>query len=144
MQTIYWLVLFVILLLIEIVTLGLTTIWFAGGALAAFVCGWIGFGLTVQVIVFLVVSVVLLVLTRPIVVKHFNQDRQKTNVESLIGQQALVLEDIDTLHAKGRVEIKGQEWWARTEDTEGKIAKDTVVIVEAVEGVKLIVKAKEE
>ena len=85
MQTIYWLVLFVILLLIEIVTLGLTTIWFAGGALAAFVCGWIGFGLTVQVIVFLVVSVVLLVLTRPIVVKHFNQDRQKTNVESLIG-----------------------------------------------------------
>ena len=79
MQTIYWLVLFVILLIIEILTMGLTTIWFAAGALAAFLAGWLGFGLAVQIVVFLVVSVVLLLLTRPIAVKYFNQERQKTN-----------------------------------------------------------------
>ena len=90
MQTIYWLAIFVILLIIEIVTMGLTTIWFAGGALAAMAAGLIGFGTGIQILVFLVVSVLLLVLTRPIAVKYFNQERQKTNAESLIGQQALV------------------------------------------------------
>jgi membrane protein implicated in regulation of membrane protease activity len=144
MQTIYWLVLFVILLIIEIITMGLTTIWFAGGALAAFASGLLGFGLIVQVIVFLAVSIVLLVITRPIAVKYFNKERQKTNAESLIGQYALVLEDIDTLQAKGRVEINGQEWWAKTEEPIGKIAKNTIVVVEGIQGVKLIVKAKEE
>lgn len=144
MQTGYWLVLFIILLVIEIVTMGLTTIWFAGGALAAFVMGKIGFGLTVQVIVFLVISVLLLILTRPIVVKYFNQERQKTNAESLIGQKGYVLEDIDTLKAVGRVEINGQEWSAKTDEPDGKIPKDTVVEVEGIQGVKLIVREKGE
>ena len=107
MQTVYWLILFVILLIIEILTMGLTTIWFAGGALVAFVSGVIGFGLPVQVVAFLIVSVILLVLTRPLAVKYFNKERQKTNAESLIGEQALVTEDIDTLQAAGHVEIRG-------------------------------------
>ena len=75
MQTVYWLILFVILLIIEILTMGLTTIWFAGGALVAFVSGVIGFGLPVQVVAFLIVSVILLVLTRPLAVKYFNKER---------------------------------------------------------------------
>lgn len=64
MQTSYWLILFVILLIIEILTMGLTTIWFAGGALAAFLAGMLGFGLPVQIGIFLVVSILLFVLTR--------------------------------------------------------------------------------
>ena len=64
---------FVILLIIEIVTMGLTTIWFAGGASAAMAAGLIGLGTGIQILVFLVVSVLLLVLTRPIAVKYFNQ-----------------------------------------------------------------------
>lgn len=144
MQTIYWLVLFVILLVIEIFTMGLTTIWFAGGALAAFLAGVLGFGLAVQIVVFLVVSVLLLVLTRPIAVKYFNKERQKTNAESLIGQQGLVVEDIDTIHAKGVVEVKGQEWSAKTDEPDGKIAKNTVVIIDGIQGVHLIVRAREE
>ena len=130
MQTIYWLVLFVILLIIEILTMGLTTIWFAAGALAAFLAGWLGFGLAVQIVVFLVVSVVLLLLTRPIAVKYFNQERQKTNAESLIGQQGLVVEEVDTIHAKGVVEVKGQEWSAKTDEPDGRIPKNTVVVIE--------------
>ena len=65
------------------------------------------------------VSVLLLILTRPIAVKYFNQNRQKTNVESLIGQQALVLEDVDTLHASGQVKVNGQIWSAKTEEMSG-------------------------
>lgn len=144
MQAVYWLMIFIVLLIIEIFTMGLTTIWFAGGALIAFVAGVIGFGTAVQVIVFLVVSIILLVMTRPIAVKYFNQERQKTNAESLIGQRALVLEDVDTLKAVGRVEINGQEWSAKTDEPDGKIPKDTIVVVEGIQGVKLIVKEKEE
>ena len=144
MQTIYWLAIFVVLLIIEIVTMGLTTVWFAGGALIAFCAGLMEFGTTVQIVVFLAVSIVLLVMTRPIAVKYFNQERQKTNAESLIGQQALVLEDIDTMQAVGRVEIRGQEWSAKTDEPDGKIAKNTVVVVDGIQGVKLIVRAREE
>ena len=144
MKTIYWLALFVVLLVIEIITMGLTTIWFAAGALIAFVAGILGFGVTVQVVVFIVVSAVLLIMTRPLAVKYFNQERQKTNAESLIGQQALVIEDIDTLEAKGRVVIRGMEWAAKTDEPDGKIAKNTVVVVNGIQGVKLIVRDREE
>ena len=143
METMYWLILFVVLLIIEICTMGLTTIWFAGGALVAFVMGIIGFGTTVQIIVFLIVSVLLLVMTRPIALKYFNKERQKTNAESLIGEQALVLEDVDTLHARGLVEVNGQEWSAKTDDPEGFIKKNMVVVIDGIQGVKLIVRAKE-
>ena len=143
METMYWLSIFVVLLIIEICTMGLTTIWFAGGALVAFVMGIIGFGTTVQVIVFLIVSVLLLVMTRPIALKYFNKERQKTNAESLIGRQALVLEDVDTLHARGLVEVNGQEWSAKTDDPEGFIKKNVVVVIDGIQGVKLIVREKE-
>ena len=144
MKTIYWLAIFIVLLLIEIVTMGLTTIWFAGGALLAFLAGIAGFGLGIQIGVFIVVSILLLILTRPLAVKYFNQERQKTNAESLIGQQALVTEDIDTIKAKGQVEIRGQIWSAKTDEPDGKIAKNTVVVVNGIQGVKLIVRAREE
>ncbi len=144
MQVMYWLVIFVVLLLVEIFTMGLTTIWFAGGALLAFLAGLLGFGLAVQVILFIVVSAVLLVLTRPLAVKYFNQGRQKTNAESLIGQHALVLEEIDTLQARGRVEVGGQEWSAKTDRPDGRIEAGSVVVIDGIQGVKLIVREKEE
>ena len=142
METMGWLIIFIVLVVIELLTMGLTTIWFAGGALAALLMSVLGFGMPVQVVVFIIVSV--LVLTRPIAVKYFNQNRQKTNVESLIGQQALVLEDVDTLHASGQVKVNGQIWSAKTEEMSGFIAKDTVVMIQGIQGVKLIVKAKED
>ena len=138
MRVIYWLAIFIVLLIIEIATMGLTTIWFAGGA------GLVGFGLGVQIGVFVIVSILLLILTRPIAVKFFNQERQKTNAESLIGQHALVTEDIDTIKAKGQVEICGQIWSAKTDEPDGKIPKNTVVVVNGIQGVKLIVHAREE
>lgn len=144
MKVVYWLAVFIVLLIIEIATMGLTTIWFAGGAIMAFLAGIIGFGVGVQVGVFVIVSIVLLILTRPLAVKYFNQERQKTNAESLIGQQALVTEDIDTIKAKGQVEIRGQIWSAKTDEPDGKIQKNTIVVVNGIQGVKLIVREKGE
>lgn len=144
MQTMYWLILFVVLLIIEILTLGLTTIWFAGGALAAYLVGILGVGVAGQVVAFLAVSVVLLIFTRPIAVKYFNTERVRTNAESVIGRQGIVMEEIDTLQASGRVEVNGQEWAARTEEPDGKIAKGKVVVIEKIQGVKLIVREREE
>lgn len=144
METILWLVLFVVLLVVEIFTMGLTTIWFAGGALVAFILTFIGFELPVQIIVFLVVSVALLVLTRPLAMKFFNQERQRTNAESLIGQRAVVLEQIDTIHGTGRCEVNGLEWSAKTEDAEIVIEAGQVVVIEDIQGVKLIVRKEEE
>lgn len=143
METIFWLILFVVLLIIEIFTMGLTTIWFAGGALVAFVLAFVEFSLPVQIIVFLLVSILLLVLTRPIAIKFFNQERQKTNADSLTGQKAVVLETIDTLHGTGRVEVNGMEWSAKTDEMTTVIEAGAVVSIEGIQGVKLIVKKEE-
>lgn len=143
METLFWLVLFVALLIIEILTMGLTTIWFAGGAIIAYVLAFVGFDLPVQIIVFLLASILLLVLTRPIAVKFFNQQRQRTNAESLIGQKAIVREDIDTLRGVGRVEVNGMEWSAKTDEQEDTIETGTIVVIEGIQGVKLIVRKEE-
>ena len=143
MAEIFWLVMFVVLLLIEIFTMGLTTIWFAGGSAIAFVLAFVGFNVPVQVIAFLISSIILLVLTRPIAVKFFNKERQKTNADSLIGQKAIVLDKIDTLRGEGRAEVNGMEWSAKTDEPDGIIEAGTVVVIEGIQGVKLIVRKEE-
>ncbi len=141
MDTIIWLVLFIVMLGIEIATLGLTTIWFAGGALVATLVAAIGFPLYVQIPVFLVVSVVLLLFTRPIAQKYFNKERIKTNAESLVGQTAVVTESINNLKGMGKAVINGQEWTARSVDDSAELQKETQATVVAIEGVKLVLRA---
>ena len=142
MEGIIWLAILVVVLVIEIITLGLTTIWFAGGALVAFLASLLGMGLPVQIVLFFVVSLVLLLGTRPFAVKYFNKDRKKTNLESLIGAEALVLEEIHNLKASGRVQVNGQEWSARSSDGR-EIKCGEIVRIEAIRGVKLMVRASE-
>ena len=78
MQTIFWLILFVVLVVIEIATLGLTTIWFAGGSIVAFILAIVGFSLPVQIVAFLVSSILLLVLTRPIAINIYQERSLRT------------------------------------------------------------------
>ena len=85
---IFWLVAFGALLLIEILTLGLTTIWFAVGALAAFLLALLHVPLMLQIVVFIVVSVLMLIFTRPVMTKYLNKKTTKTNAESLVGRNA--------------------------------------------------------
>ena len=113
---IFWLALFVILLIIEIITVGLTTIWFAGGSMAALIVAAVGGPVWLQVILFLVVSFVLLFFTRPWAVKYLNPQETGTAV------------------------LNGQEWTARSNDDAVTIEADTTAEVVAISGVKLIVK----
>ncbi len=138
-----WLALAVALLIIEMMTQGLTTIWFAGGALAAFVLALLGAPVWAQIVVFLVVSLLLLVFTRPIAMKYYNNRLTKTNAESLVGQNAVVTEDIDNLKAAGRVKINGLDWKAQSVRDDVTISAGTNVTVKDIQGVKLIVEVKE-
>ena len=79
MQAIYWLIIFVVLLVIEFATMGLTTIWFAIGALGAIAVALIGGDLIIQLLVFFVLSVVILVSMRPFATRYINKGRVKTN-----------------------------------------------------------------
>ena len=139
MNGMYWLILFVILIVIEIATLGLTTIWFAGGCLVAFILSLFHVSLPIQILVFLAVSVVLFIWTRPVAVRYFNKERTKTNVESIVGKTALVVKTIDNVHFVGTVELDGMEWTARAAKEEEIFQKDEVVRIIDVQGVKVIV-----
>ena len=139
--SICWLLVFILLILIELATMGLTTIWFAGGAVAGFVASMLGANVVIQAAAFFAVSILLLFFTRPFAVRYINSNKTKTNVDGLIGQEALVLEEINNIRETGCARLEGKEWTARSmNDT--VIPKDTVVTVERIEGVKLIVKAK--
>ncbi len=139
-EVIFWLVLLIICIGIEVATMGLTTIWFAGGALVAIFAAVVGAPIWLQAIIFIVVSLVLLFFTRPIAVKYFNNDRVKTNVESMVGRQAVVISEIDNLQGIGQVTVGGQEWSARSAEDQAKIAVGAVTVVVAISGVKLIVR----
>ena len=142
--TIFWLVALVLFILIEIATMGLTTIWFAGGAFVGggVIASALGLPLVVQIVLFFAVSFVLLYFTRPMAVKYFNKDRVKTNAESLVGRQAIVISEIDNLQGIGQVTVGGMEWSARTAEAGVRLDVGSVVNIIAINGVKLIVEEK--
>lgn len=135
-----WLALLVIFVVAECLTVGLVSIWFAGGALVAMILAAAGVGTVTQIAVFLAVSAVLLILTRPIAVKYFNSRKEKTNADAVIGTVAKVTETIDNYNQTGAAFADGKEWTARSTEDLVKIEKDALVVVEAIEGVKLMVK----
>lgn len=141
---IFWLVVLIISIVVELISLGLTSIWFAGGAVVAVLAAALGLPLSVQIVLFLAVSLVLLAFTRPIAVKYFNKERVKTNVESLVGRQAIVISEIDNLQGIGQVTVGGQEWSARSISENVPIQVGAVVIVKAIDGVKLIVQEQDQ
>ena len=140
---IIWLIVLVVCLVAEIATLGLTSIWFAGGALLAMIIAMIGGPLWLQVLVFLIASIVLLIFTRPIAAKYFNKNREKTNVNSTIGKQAIVTVTIDNLKGEGQIVTEGMEWTARSLDST-VIEEGSVVTIEKIEGVKAVVSIRKE
>ena len=139
-----WLGLFIILIIIEIFTVGLTTIWFAVGSLAAILANMLGLGLPGQVIVFLVVSCILLIFTRPLAMKYLNKNRTKTNYESEIGKIIRITQRVDNLSQTGKCVLSGQEWTVRAQEDKEILEKGELAQVVAVSGVKLIVKKYEE
>lgn len=141
---IVWISMFVVLILIELLTLGLTTIWFAGGTLVAMLANVLGANNIVQWVLFFLASIILLVATRPFAVRFLNKDRVSTNADSLIGQLGVVEQEIDNLKAMGNIMINGQDWTARSASTDLLIEKGKTVVVKSIEGVKLIVEEQKE
>ena len=137
----FWLVVFIIMVVVELATMGLATIWFAGGAAVAFILSLAGCSFIVQIVAFFVVSVILLAVTRPLAMKHLNLKREKTNTDDMIGKSAIVLTAIDNDQGKGQIRFNGIEWTARS--AEGTVIPEgaQVEIVE-IKGVKAIVKLK--
>ncbi|MDD7112980.1 MAG: NfeD family protein [Lachnospiraceae bacterium] len=139
MTVMYWLLAAAAFLVLEMLTMGLTSIWFAGGALVGAVVARMGLSLGIQVAAFVVVSIVLLMLTRPLAGKYLNSRTVKTNADSLVGEACVVTQTIDNLKAQGQVLIRGQVWTARSTKEDLVIPEDSRVKVIEISGVKLMV-----
>ena len=133
-----WLGLTIVFAITEAATAQLTTIWFAAGSLTAMLLTIFGVqSLTVQVVAFLIVSVVTLIVTRPIVKKVIHKDVQPTNADRNIGETGIVTEEINNINGTGAVKVNGTVWTARSID-DTVIAEETLVKVVRIEGVKVI------
>lgn len=135
----YWLIAMILFIIAELATMGLTTIWFALGALVALAVAVVGGPGWLQILVFAAVSVLMMFCFRKVALNLFNVNREKTNAEGLIGKKGIVTEDISNIHAAGQVTVSGLEWTARSVDDDVTIEKGEVVVIRAISGVKLIV-----
>lgn len=138
-QMIYtWAALIVVFLIVEGITAGLASIWFALGSIAALISVFFGAPVWLQITIFIVVSTVSLIFTRPLARKYVNKRTQPTNADRVIGKTATVTERIDNLAGKGYVSVDGRLWPARSKSGE-PLEPGTVAVVRAIEGIKLIV-----
>lgn len=134
-----WLALLIVLIITEIATVQLTTVWFALGAFVSLILAAFGVdSIIIQVIVFVAVSLISLIATRPLVKKYVNAKAQPTNADRCIGQTAVVTEEINNLLSTGAVKVNGTQWTARSEKGNIIPENETVTVIK-IDGVKLIV-----
>ena len=143
MNAVYtWLLLTAALLVIEALTAGLTTIWFAGGSIVALILTFLGAPVWLQTGAFAAVSLILLLVTRPLALKYMNKGKGATSLDRMSGREVLVTEQIDNLRGTGEVQVDGQYWMARSADSDLTIEKGETARVRSIQGVKLIVDKK--
>jgi membrane protein implicated in regulation of membrane protease activity len=139
-----WLVLFVVFLVAELVTAGaLVSIWFCVGALVALVAAYFGAAFWLQMTLFFVVSVGLLLGTKPFLKKHLDPKTMATNADRILQNRGIVEEEINNLKGEGAVKVDGKSWTARNIDGDAVIPVNAEVIVVRIEGVKAMVKVVE-
>jgi membrane protein implicated in regulation of membrane protease activity len=139
---IVWLVIAVVFLIVETLTVEIVSIWFTAASIVSMILSLCNLDLPWQIGAFAVVSILLIVFTRPLVTKYLQTNESKTNVESLIGNIATVTKDI-LPNDRGEVKVKGQYWLAISSDNK-EIKQNAKVSILAIEGAKLIVKNIEE
>ena len=140
-EIILWLVLFIVLVIAELATFQLVSVWFALGALGSLIAAACGASFWVQILIFVIISTLLLFLTRPILKKFVFKQPVPTNSELDIGKTAKVTESIDNIKLTGRVNLSGVSWAARSSDGKNTDEGETVV-VDKIEGTKLYVSAE--
>lgn len=138
-QVAFWVVLVIVFIVVEIISLGLTSIWFAIGALAGAIAAGFGAPIWLQCILFIVVSAIALGSTRGLATKYLNNKLEKTNAEGLVGDTVYVIEEIDNKKATGKIRVRDLEWTARAVSDDQIIPKDAKVVVREIQGVKCIV-----
>jgi membrane protein implicated in regulation of membrane protease activity len=143
-QAVFWIAAMIFFIIVEAVTVGLASIWFAIGSVAALICALAGGPVWLQVVWFVAVSALTLFLTRPLVKKYVAGRAVPTNADRNIGRTAVVTEEINNLAATGAVKVDGLDWTARSTDDNITIPKDSVVVIREIRGVKLLVEPKEE
>lgn len=137
-SAIFWIAVMIICVVIEACSLELTSIWFAVGALAALIVLLCGGGLLPQLIAFTIAAAALLILVRPITRRLLRPKGARTNADRIVGETALVTEEIDNIHATGAIHILGQTWSARSIDNT-VIAAGEIVRICSISGVKAMV-----
>lgn len=140
-EYIFWAVAIVAFAILEAVTTQLVSVWFIVGSIAALITKWFGAPFYLQLIVFVGISAITLILTRPLIKKHLKPKTEPTNADRVIGQTAVVTERIDNLSASGFVKVDGQVWSARSSD-DSVIEEGKQVEIQRIDGVKLIVAEK--
>ncbi|WP_022778724.1 NfeD family protein [Butyrivibrio sp. AE3009] len=138
-----WLAVAIVFSVIELATMGLVTIWFAAGALAALLLSMIGATVLLQVAAFLVVSVAVLLVVRPLAAKYVNGKAKKTNIDAIIGRRLVVKKEIDNLKGTGKIDMDGTTWMAASTIDNIIIPEGTTVRVVKVSGAKLIVERED-
>ena len=135
---VFWGVVFVLAVVAEFASMQLVSIWFAIGAVGAFIGVLCKLGFTGQLAVFVLVSLLLLLITRPFLKKLRVKQTPPMNADKDIGKQAVVIETIDAAHGTGRARANGVDWIAVTE-SDDVIPVDTIVVIQRIDGAKLIV-----
>ncbi|MGN1001556.1 MAG: NfeD family protein [Oscillospiraceae bacterium] len=142
-MVIFWAAATVIFIIIEAATVGLASIWFALGALCALIATLLGAPLWLQIVWFVVISVVTLAATRPLVKKYVNGKKQPTNADRLIGTTVQVREDVDNIAATGSAKVDGKVWSVRSINGK-RIPAGSLAVVREIQGVRLLVEEAEE
>ena len=137
-----WLGLIVAFIALEAATVNLVSIWFIGGAVAGLVSALLGAAELLQWAVFIGVSAALLALLRPVLKKYLRVKPTKTNADRLVGQEALVTEQIDNLRETGAIRVNGVLWTAKSTD-DSQISPGVRVVIERIEGAKVYVRLAE-
>lgn len=135
---IMWLLLIIILVVVEVLTVAFISLWFIFGAIAALFLSFLVDNITIQIAVFLFVSIISLIFFRPFALKYA-KPKARSNIDMLIGAEGIVMETIDYIENTGKVKVMGQEWSAISEDKKNIDAGKKVIVL-GVSGIKLSVR----
>lgn len=136
MDWIFWLILVIVLTIIEVATVNLLTIWFVISGIVALILSFFIEDVAIVSTIFAVLGIILLITTRPILKKYLPTQRERTNIDRVIGMKGIVTEEIKK-NVIGEVKVDGKKWSAISNK---KIEVGEEVIVDAIEGVKLVVR----
>ena len=137
-QSIVWLIILILFGIGEAVTVGLTSIWFAVGALGALIVSGFGGGFLPQIAVFIILSAISMLLVRPVAKKILKPGYSATNADRVLGAVGVVTEEIDNMAGKGLVNLSGQVWSARSQDAQSIPVGNKVRVLQ-IQGVKVLV-----